>query len=389
LDALVFCHVFFVAPLLSIAMLTVGSVSRNVSEAFFARLPVGKLSNKEGTLLDLLQQVAAVVEVLLPPGVSLQEWAERRVPENSIVEANASRMVYVPDRVMESPKASSTETLPWRASKQAAPAADPAPWQTSKTKAYTSENHCNEANAKANADLQFADADAFFNTLPPDTFLPWEEQLYISLERVLHRKSRSTLSKIAEHPLNAPLLTEHLPKSVTLEDWILRRVGAEFGVVLDANNEKTVTRRDAHTNLRNPKAPGSEQGTEDFFKSLPEASFSSEESALRDAVLRFLEDWPKQSSSKLGPAKSIDLGADERVRIAKVSFLPPNISLTTWCKRRIGGEVELLWLGSSGYAIGLPGDLNRVDAEELGSSQHAKKRKSETARTTRYFGAQA
>ncbi|CAJ1401106.1 unnamed protein product [Effrenium voratum] len=66
-----------------------------VAERFFAALP-DSFSASESELLAALQQVAHCARRLgLPTGVSLQEWAERRVPSERVAEVNQTGLVFV------------------------------------------------------------------------------------------------------------------------------------------------------------------------------------------------------------------------------------------------------------------------------------------------------
>lgn len=69
------------------------------AETFFAQLPPNGLRCDELHLLEAFQQLANATKALqLPRGVSLQEWADRRVPDSEIDAVNASGLVYVAPR---------------------------------------------------------------------------------------------------------------------------------------------------------------------------------------------------------------------------------------------------------------------------------------------------
>eukprot|EP00746_Dinoflagellata_sp_MGD_P042848 gnl/MRDRNA2_/MRDRNA2_20388_c0_seq1.p1 gnl/MRDRNA2_/MRDRNA2_20388_c0~~gnl/MRDRNA2_/MRDRNA2_20388_c0_seq1.p1 ORF type:complete len:313 (+),score=56.29 gnl/MRDRNA2_/MRDRNA2_20388_c0_seq1:33-941(+) len=69
------------------------------AETFFSQLPTDGLCCDELHLLEAFQQLANATRALqLPRGVSLQEWADRRVPDSSIDAVNASGLVYVAPR---------------------------------------------------------------------------------------------------------------------------------------------------------------------------------------------------------------------------------------------------------------------------------------------------
>ena len=68
---------------------------QRVAEAFFQQLPATELTCAEVDLLNSLIHVAESVQAALPPSVSLQDWAQRRVPRGFERQVNSSGIVYV------------------------------------------------------------------------------------------------------------------------------------------------------------------------------------------------------------------------------------------------------------------------------------------------------
>ena len=64
------------------------------NDAFFAQLPPHKLTQYETELIRLLQEMASVVQAFLPRSMNLQDWAERRVPQEASHWANASGLLF-------------------------------------------------------------------------------------------------------------------------------------------------------------------------------------------------------------------------------------------------------------------------------------------------------
>ena len=67
-------------------------------EAFFQQCPATELTCAEVDLLNALIRVAESVQAALPPSVSLQDWAQRRVPRGFERQVNCSGIVYVGGR---------------------------------------------------------------------------------------------------------------------------------------------------------------------------------------------------------------------------------------------------------------------------------------------------
>ncbi|CAE7836217.1 unnamed protein product [Symbiodinium sp. CCMP2592] len=75
-----------------------------VAEAFFAQLPATDLSPAEASLLRALLALGeAAIALGLPAGVSLQEWAERRVPNHCVGQVNATGLVFIPGAAKATP----------------------------------------------------------------------------------------------------------------------------------------------------------------------------------------------------------------------------------------------------------------------------------------------
>lgn len=75
-----------------------------VAEAFFAQLPATDLSPAEASLLRALLALGdAAIALGLPAGVSLQEWAERRVPGRCVGQVNATGLVFIPTAAKATP----------------------------------------------------------------------------------------------------------------------------------------------------------------------------------------------------------------------------------------------------------------------------------------------
>jgi len=83
-------------------------------------------------------------------------------------------------------------------------------------------------------------------------------------------------------------------------------------------------------------AKGAGKSMDAFFKRLPNDNFGAAEVALRESLFEFLAGWKSQQLATLN-----DLSNFPGVKKNQSAFLPPEITMSDWIERRIGGEVEL------------------------------------------------
>lgn len=67
------------------------------AEDFFSRLPLGRLSETEAALLSTLEALATAARTFLPAGVTVQEWADRRMPPHVAQRIRPSGLVWRSD----------------------------------------------------------------------------------------------------------------------------------------------------------------------------------------------------------------------------------------------------------------------------------------------------
>eukprot|EP00928_Gymnodinium_smaydae_P060152 TRINITY_DN4370_c0_g4_i1.p1 TRINITY_DN4370_c0_g4~~TRINITY_DN4370_c0_g4_i1.p1 ORF type:complete len:329 (-),score=50.54 TRINITY_DN4370_c0_g4_i1:102-1088(-) len=310
----------------------IDSICRNANEAFFSSLPTKGLSDEETKLLELLQDVAAVVESFLPPGVSLQQWAAIRVPKSDVERVNASRMVFVPKRTPLIRKA---------------PVADIA---TAPRGVET-----------AVADAEGPSADDFLDALPED-LLPWEENLRNCMRLALKSRGRRPLTEVANHPKAKIVLEKELPPTVPFEDWITRRAGGNFMLELNADNVLELYKGALNEEEREAYAENKAAKADAFFANLPQDAFSAEETDLRNAIIWMLESRLQQRRSS--PVTLEELSKDEVVKDARFAFLPREVPMRLWCTNRMGEEVEFTDIPNTSItAVGFIGQWDPEGAE--------------------------
>ena len=165
---------------------------QRVAEAFFQQCPATELTCAEVDLLNALIRVAESVQAALPPSVSLQDWAQRRVPRGFERQVNSSGIVYVGGSILRT-------QLPFR--QPASSAAPPTSRSTAAELASVVEEFVFDDDGLYDLDLE-----AFFRQCPAMEVTGPELDLLNSLIRV---------SKSIEAVL---------PRSITLQEWADRRV---------------------------------------------------------------------------------------------------------------------------------------------------------------------
>ena len=158
-------------------------LSTHSVDAFFQQCSATELTAPEIDLLNLLFSVAEMIQALLPPSVSLQEWAHRRVPRGFERQVNSSGMVYVSDRQLQYVPQPSSE--PRSASSAAQPTSD-------------------SSAAQPASAVEELGREAFFQQCSGSELTGPEMDLLNSLMRV------------------SEVLQAVLPRSVTLQEWVHR-----------------------------------------------------------------------------------------------------------------------------------------------------------------------
>mmetsp|Transcript_37728 Transcript_37728/g.82896 ORF Transcript_37728/g.82896 Transcript_37728/m.82896 type:complete len:457 (-) Transcript_37728:65-1435(-) len=261
--------------------------------AFFARLPPVGLSPAEEDLRALLLQAASAASKLLPRSgaVSLQKWVERRMPDELRLCTDAAGDVVLlplpPQAQVVAPRTPAAHV-------PSAPGLEP-----------------------------------FFDSLPNDDFLPEETLLREAVTNAVARGPLPMIQVVRDEQVRAA--KTFLPRFVTLEDWIERRIGGEVAVYKDKMGR-------ASCKLVGPSKEERNEIAEQFWAALPEGSFTKEEERLRTAIYEFLANWRSPELASLSHS-----GGDKAVRQARMALLKPGacVSLKDWIERRLGAELEL------------------------------------------------
>lgn len=297
-------------------------------QAFFAQLS-RELVPEEETLIRLLRELGTAAASLLPRCVSIQDWAERRVPAELAVEVNASGLVYVKPNIQHKV---SKPPPPVRPADPSTPAPPPPP---SSKRLYP----------KAPVQPAPSPLERFLSSLPQDELSPLEETLRQTILQRLSKYSHISVANMQSNQWVRTAATAVLPADVPLEDWIQNRIGGEVGI-------------DKHGTIslmvlppKGERAQMVAEATRAFIADLPEDSFTEGELVLRSRVLHAMSTWKKSSQLTVGMLAPIPA-----VAAARRKCLPIMVSFSTWLEERMGKEISVWPLPSGQLAVGLAGE---------------------------------
>ena len=198
-------------------------------EAFFRQCPATELTDVEVKLLNSLISVSEALQAALSKGVSLQEWAEKRIPNGFEEQVNRSSLVYVGPSRADTPRMPSAQTAkPSAAPCVAAPPVKKVVRLKLQAQATTAMQH-SSGNAERPAD-DFAessaelpaviyDEEAFASFIAslcgPDPFLQYLPAIELT---GLEVNLLNSLISVSES------LQAALPRSVSLQEWAARRI---------------------------------------------------------------------------------------------------------------------------------------------------------------------
>ena len=198
-------------------------------EAFFRQCPATELTDVEVKLLNSLISVAEAVQAALSKGVSLQEWAEKRIPNGFEEQVNRSSLVYVGPSRADTPRMPSAQTAkPSAAPCVAAPPVKKVVRLKLQAQATTAMQH-SSGNAERPAD-DFAESSA---ELPA---VIYDEEAFASFiaslcggDLLFQYLPASELTGLEVNLFNSLIsvsesLQAALPRSVSLQEWAARRI---------------------------------------------------------------------------------------------------------------------------------------------------------------------
>lgn len=197
----------------------------------------------------------------------------------------------------------------------------------------------------------------FFAALPVDSYTRAEEGLRDALFDIFaawQSPELATLVHLSVDKAVKQAKSTFMPQSVSLREWIDRRMGAEIELRKDARDKMVVDLTPAALALvkkryatrsfeQKPKvqqkveqkAAPTEEVHDTFYASLPPKLTRLEED-LRDKLMEFLEAWEKSHPD--GPMPFLSAaGSHPGVAAAKTALLPKGLSFKEWLDRRCKG----------------------------------------------------
>ena len=171
-------------------------LSTHAVDAFFQQCSATELTGSEEDLLNSLCHVAEMVQAVLPRSVSLQEWADRRVPRGFERQVNSSGLVYVGGRYLQYAPLLHNEP------RSVSSAAQLASESTTAQSAHAVEEQVADG---VEAFFQHCSVEAFFQHCSASELTGPEVELLNSLFRV------------------AEVVQAVLPRSVSVHEWANRR----------------------------------------------------------------------------------------------------------------------------------------------------------------------
>jgi len=323
-------------------------------EAFFQKLPAESFLPAEEQLRQMIinmlehgqlpatkimqdRQVAAAANSFLPRTVQLADWVERRIGAEVTVTSDQPGAFFFglvgAGAAAGPPPASGAARGP--------PLAAVAP---------------------AREDRR----EDFFAGLPQDDFSPEEAQLRSAIFDFLASWKSQELASISHMGMDEGVQRARsalLPQWVTLRQWIERRIGGEVELRKDSKGEYVVhltqaalaivsqrfretskretpgTQQAARSSVRETQPEDVETLSQKFFEGLPQDELTAGELALRQELIRFLEEWSTRKPNGPAPILS-DALIEKAIQSLKTDLLPKGVPLKDWIDRRIGGEID-------------------------------------------------
>lgn len=272
-------------------------------------------------------EIQRLRQVLLPSGVTMRDWIERRVGGEIDLQKDAAGNTEIfPRGSRPDPPAPPAEE-PVHAAKLV-PVAPPAP--------AAPEVH-------GMGEGSMSTAEAFFSSLPDDEMTQAEVDLRQTVIDLLERAGngpKPLLSDVFKDRRVAAARSALLPPEVPLRQWLERRIGGEVTVLKNEKGMFVVSMLSAADEeaAPEPDPEAARELRERFFSELPQDSFLPDEERLREAILRFLGKWTHKDPANLSQLSPDPLIKKYRQLVLGESGVP----LKQWMERRMGGEVDLV-----------------------------------------------
>jgi len=230
------------------------------------------------------------------------------------------------------------------------------------------------------------DSAAFLDSLPADDFTENEAGLREAILDFLRGRQGQQPLMLMKCSPQVKAHSAFLLAKCPMKDWILGRLGDDVLAEQDDSGQWLVQL--APRVLESDEADAE---AERFFSSLPEDSFTTEETELKEAIDGALEKWTSKDPPNLS-----GLGADANVRKARVALLGNNkaktpearnnkgITIKMWLEKRLADVYDILEFGSGLTVIGWKGTVDEDAAVRFAEEKKERKQSGQDS-TTAYL----
>lgn len=331
--------------------------AHSASAAFFAQLNPHVLSPQETTLLNNLKSIAVCMQSVLPRGVSLQEWAQQRVPNEVAAAINASGLLYIPTNRAHAPRQSSPvaaiairpgppvagKGLVGKGSASSALGTNVKIASMAKTKMQNGSVGLpiDEKGLGKGQDAEpkplGREAIEFFRSLPADGFTDQEEALRTSVLDFLNSEKwlakQVPINAVRNNPEVAEAVKACLPKKVSLKDWMENRIGGEVDIEADPTGKQQA--------LISPKMTNAAR-KDTWFSSLPDGRLNPDEEKMKRKLIQLIRSWtPVDAKGKdRGPITLSHVGTDGEMKALTLRIMK-KFPLREWIERRLSESIEV------------------------------------------------
>eukprot|EP00928_Gymnodinium_smaydae_P026883 TRINITY_DN20970_c0_g1_i1.p1 TRINITY_DN20970_c0_g1~~TRINITY_DN20970_c0_g1_i1.p1 ORF type:complete len:356 (+),score=75.45 TRINITY_DN20970_c0_g1_i1:45-1112(+) len=342
-----------------------------MASEFWDSLPADGLLEEEEQLLDLLARIADLKHAFMPGDVSIQMWAERRMPEDFISLCNSSGLIFVKRAKKQEVFRSKGKLLVPARVAGSAPAAVPS--TAARGAPMPAARGAPTPAARGAPSRGFEGAKADFLAQMPAELTPAEVALRDEIVNIIVCQQKQNVETISSSPVFMRQFRATFPNGIKVRDWVEHRLQGDVEVVVDPTCGHTPTDpmvkfviKNIHDWAWEDKFQLRESVLHTWLASLPQDEFTPYEQTLRNVIVDHL------TACEGNVDKLADILELKKVKQAKENFLPLSISITKWIENRIGEEVVFNTFAGGLIVVGLHGTL---DNEEVISRLLAKKRK--------------
>lgn len=336
--------------------------------AFFESLPADELTDEEEELVRMLCEIAEFKNSFIPSDVSIQAWAEKRLPKDRVSLCNSSSLIFV----KQSFKQKDGPEAPWKkqavrqeprhtgrefiASASLVPCPPPPPATSKSLQQPVQSSACpKEVKGVKVPPLFVKNAQVYFSERPSTAE---EDALVDELVKILAGSSGLPIQRLMYNPLFLAHFHSVFPQGIEVLDWIQYRLADEVELKyqdfkLSGSKQKRKLEEDGTEGFRRKCIVSLKDGgtikdsrtkeewtdfrneiQEAWLAMLPEDGFTTQEHDLRNGILEYLGNCPTRA------ATLSDVCTYAPAKKGKIELLPIYVSIKLWIERRIGGEID-------------------------------------------------